>query len=601
LGSSSTATTGGLLAVDLHLPWEGELRLWEQRLTIPGELDVYGASPIGMPMVLTGFSDQVAWTHLPADGVRATAHQLPLVPGDPTSYLVDGVPQPMVPTTQVVEVGGGVGGPPVEVVEATTWSTDLGPVVALPGIGWTDSQAVVVADAALRSDGMVGPATTMAASDDLTDLQAAVLSSGTPWSDVLAVGADGVVWYQSAAATPSVVPAVERTWDRRRAEDPVVAALADAGIALLDDDPAATDWVAREADGLLAVSAKPSTERTDHLGASGGHWLVQADHPLTGWEPFVGDERTPLEPWARQSLRVLQGLSAESSTGVPLDPTLARRYLMSDASLTGELLADEVVDRCRVAGTVRVSAEQDVDGELLWPAQIVELGEPCEALARWERTFDTEDRGGLLWREMMARFDAADLLDAGELWAEPFDPAFPLDTPEGLAPRPPTGNDPVLVALAEAALTLEAAGLGPDAALREAQFAMRGDERIAVHGGHGGDGTIAGARFAPWSSSLEPGIDGGAPVASSGRVTDRGAPVNLGSSFLMVVVLADAGASADAVLAYGESGDPLSPYFADQTYRYGDEAWRTVVFGAVQPAPSTERTEQVVRGVRAPG
>lgn len=45
-----------------HFPWRGDGRFWECHLTVPGELDVYGVSLIGTPLVQMGFNRHVAWT-----------------------------------------------------------------------------------------------------------------------------------------------------------------------------------------------------------------------------------------------------------------------------------------------------------------------------------------------------------------------------------------------------------------------------------------------------------------------------------------------------------------------------------------------------------
>jgi len=50
IGSDRTESgTGGILMANPHFPWEGELRFEEVQLTVPGEVDVYGAQLIGVP------------------------------------------------------------------------------------------------------------------------------------------------------------------------------------------------------------------------------------------------------------------------------------------------------------------------------------------------------------------------------------------------------------------------------------------------------------------------------------------------------------------------------------------------------------------------
>ena len=70
-----------MLLANPHFPWEGELRFWEVQLTVPGELDVYGAQLSGLPGIGIGFTEASAWTHTVSAGKRFTAYKLTLVPG----------------------------------------------------------------------------------------------------------------------------------------------------------------------------------------------------------------------------------------------------------------------------------------------------------------------------------------------------------------------------------------------------------------------------------------------------------------------------------------------------------------------------------------
>ena len=82
--TSVTGGEGGLLVANPHFPWEGELRFWEVHLTVPGEVDIYGAQArSGLPGVGIGFTDEFAWTHTVSAGNRFTAYTLDARPGRP--------------------------------------------------------------------------------------------------------------------------------------------------------------------------------------------------------------------------------------------------------------------------------------------------------------------------------------------------------------------------------------------------------------------------------------------------------------------------------------------------------------------------------------
>ncbi|MFE7190042.1 penicillin acylase family protein [Kitasatospora sp. NPDC057541] len=54
--------------------------------------------------------------------------------------------------------------------------------------------------------------------------------------------------------------------------------------------------------------------------------------------------------------------------------------------------------------------------------------------------------------------------------------------------------------------------------------------------------------------------------------------VPLGAGFLMATELTDRGPRTRTLLTYGESADPTSPHFTDQTRRYADKQWVTERF-----------------------
>jgi acyl-homoserine-lactone acylase len=68
----------------------------------------------------------------------------------------------------------------------------------------------------------------------------------------------------------------------------------------------------------------------------------------------------------------------------------------------------------------------------------------------------------------------------------------------------------------------------------------------------------------------------------------------------MVVGFTDDGPRARAVLTYGESGDPQSPHFSDQTELFSRKAWRDIPFTEKEIAADKGLQTKAVTGPRRP-
>jgi acyl-homoserine lactone acylase PvdQ len=125
IGSELSDSGGGMLLANPHFPWEGEKRLWESHLTLTtGELDVYGATLSGVPGVLIGFNDAVAWTHTVSAGHRFTLYELTLTPESPTTYVYGDETREMSGEELTVEVLREDGS--VEKITRTMWKSTTG-------------------------------------------------------------------------------------------------------------------------------------------------------------------------------------------------------------------------------------------------------------------------------------------------------------------------------------------------------------------------------------------------------------------------------------------------------------------------------------------
>ena len=62
-GEAVTGEGQSVLFGNPHWYWSGPDRFYQMHLTIPGTLNVAGAGFLGVPLVMVGFNEQVAWTH----------------------------------------------------------------------------------------------------------------------------------------------------------------------------------------------------------------------------------------------------------------------------------------------------------------------------------------------------------------------------------------------------------------------------------------------------------------------------------------------------------------------------------------------------------
>ena len=122
--------------------------------------------------------------------------------------------------------------------------------------------------------------------------------------------------------------------------------------------------------------------------------------------------------------------------------------------------------------------------------------------------------------------------------------------------------------LAAAAEALRADGFDIDTPLGEMQYALRGDVRVPIHGGRGSEGV----------SNVVGGGGNGTTSEASSPSDQPGYPVSNGTSFIYNVEFTADGPVAEAFLTYGESGDPTSEFFSDQTIRFSNKDWRPILF-----------------------
>ena len=70
--ATATDNGRGMVLGNPHFPWDGSERFFEAQLTIPGQINVSGASLFGVPVINIGHTDHLAWSHTVSTAYRFT-------------------------------------------------------------------------------------------------------------------------------------------------------------------------------------------------------------------------------------------------------------------------------------------------------------------------------------------------------------------------------------------------------------------------------------------------------------------------------------------------------------------------------------------------
>jgi len=528
-GGAATTTGRGLSLANPHLPWRGGLRFWQSHLTIPGRYNVAGATVMGVPFQWIGHNDTMAWSGTAADQAHtATLFELTLKPGEPTTYLVDGRPEPMQrrEVTVVARAADGTTNP----VTRTQWWTRYGPITIryesldLP---WTTTTAYAVADANAQNMRMANTMFAVNHARNTDEVLAGIKQTqGLPWMNVLATDSNGHTLFTDIQVVPHVTDAHAARCNTPLGQQTFPAR----GLAVLDGSRSGCAW-GQDADALQAGTFGPAS--LPQLADAGyvahsndSPWLVNPQHEINDFPRILGTRDTERNPRTRAGFTAI----ADQLGRGRFDRLAMQELMLSNRVYMAEVIGDDLVQQCRS-----------------WGAQ---LADACDVLARWDRRADADSRGSLLFDRFWNR-----VAPSASLWIVPFDPEDPIRTPRGLNPDNPAPR----VALAAAVAELQAAGVPLDAALGAHQYVERNGVRIPIGGGAhriGVYNTIHGI----W--------DGHAY-----------SQIWHGSSYLHVVAFTG-GRCPDAVtlLTYSQSSDPTSPHNRDQTELFSQKRWVTERF-----------------------
>lgn len=549
LGKEVTDNGKGIVLGNPHFPWHGGERLYQFHLTIPGTLNVSGSALYGVPLVLIGHTDGLAWSHTVSTAYRFTPFELTLVPGAPTTYLVDGEPREMEAFPVEIEVlqGDGTVGTESRTLYRTEYGWMATGVLGLPIFPWTPVRAFAIGDANdhLRYLNHFFEKNHAQSVDEL--LEVITRNQGVPWVNTMAADSTGRTLYSDISVVPNVPDSLAQTCNTEVG----AAAFAALGLPVLDGARSSCNWQVDDdavVPGIFGPGNLPHLFRDDYVhNGNDSYWLSNPNEPLTGFARIIGDEETERTLRTRLGLVMVEDrlAGADEYTGISPDRfthEIVKDVVNNNRQYAGELTRDGIAQLCaNLPGGMALGQSGPVD-----------VSEACSVLAAWDGRDDLDSPGALLFRRFWTYVDDADPAH----WLTPFSASDPVRTPNTLNVALPT----VQAALADAVSDLEGLGASVDALLRDWQGEDRGDgDFIPIHGGPGSLG-VFNAINVGWSSS------------NGYRNVDHG------SSFVMVVQFTDGCPLTSAIVTYSQSEDVTSPWFKDQTKLYSDKGWNDMHF-----------------------
>jgi acyl-homoserine-lactone acylase len=531
IGKDLSVSGHGILLGNPHYPWTSTDRFYQAHLTVPGRYDAMGVILGGIPMVVIGFNKDVAWTHTVTTAVHFTTFKLALDPGDGTgtSYMSDGVSVKM--RAKPVTVESRMPNGSIVSRKKTFYFSKQGAVLVKPeaGISWTAGAVHVLADPNRNNTRLIDQWIGIGSATSVQELKASLDKIvGLPWINTVAADRAGNTLFADASVVPRV------GGDKFASDCFVVPPLL-----MFDGSRSACGWgqdVGMPA-GIFAPANGPWMIRTDYVGNSNdSYWLANPralfSGPLPfGFSPLYGPTAVEQKLRTRIGFRQLEEMLAQRRRLAPAD---VQELMFANRIYAAELVLPQLLPLCAASGDA-----------LLVPA--------CNVLAAWDRRANLDSRGAVLFREFWNLAAAI----PGK-WAVPLDVADPVNTPSGLAP---SAGPAMLAALRSAVQKLQALNIPLDGRLGDYQDDTRAGVRVPVHGAIGD-------------------IDGSYNSIHMATALDANGyhDIAWGSSYIQTVTFDDAGPVAQAMLIYGQSVDPKSPYYGDQVPLFSRKQWPALPF-----------------------
>lgn len=376
LGGRKTRSGKAILLGNPHLGWSS--LYWEAHVTIPGRLNFYGSTLVGIPALRAGFNDRLGYVQTNNGPDVEDIYALRLASGAPGTFLHGGRTHRITRRTVAVEVLQSDGALSVEQREYE--ETPLGPVIHR-----TDARLFVARSIYLEWWRQYEGFFELMYADSLDDFRSRLARRLTVTSNYTYADVDGNILYVWNARLP-----------RRR----------DATADYTLDVPGDTGRLFWR--GVHRLRDLPSL-----LNPSGGYvqsannppWWTSLRDPIDSVRYPSYIERGDLSLRAQALLAAVDGAPAVSP-----DDVLQMKF--SSRMRAADLLLPDLFAAVR---------------RLEWPSEALRAG--LDVLAAWDREAAASSRGAVLFDRFFSLYEDAQ----PEPFAVPWDPAEPMTTPRGLA------------------------------------------------------------------------------------------------------------------------------------------------------------------------
>ncbi|MDE2667740.1 MAG: acylase [Acidobacteriota bacterium] len=370
IAPSRSAGGNAMLLVNPHLPWSGLFTWFEAQWKTP-EVDAYGATLVGMPILGLGFNDHLGWTHTtnPMDGIDL--FELTVVEG---GYRWDGAVRDFETESQSIRVRQPDGTTRRE--NLTVRRSVHGPVLEVK-----DDKAVAVRLVGLDQPHMFEQYWDMIRARSLPEFESALRRLQIPIFNLIYADREGHILYLFGGRTPVRSGGGWQDWQ---------------GI------------VPGNRTDMLWTRTHPYEELPRVVDPSNG-WVQNANDPP--WSSTLPRLLNPGDFPAYLAPRRLRFRAQRSLRMLKQDPKISFQSLSRYKHSTRMEMADRILDELTAAVSPRSS-------DLARQA--------ARVLKGWDRQAEAESRGAVLFAEWVRNAGAG-------IFATPWQVREPLTTPKGLA------------------------------------------------------------------------------------------------------------------------------------------------------------------------